>query len=902
MDALPDLDRIYLKKSFASFKMEEDKSIKENLDVFLKLVDDLASLDINYSDEDQAVQFLSSLPKQFDSLVHTLSNGKETLTLLEVTSSAYAMEVEQIVTPFEVSAEKGGKIDYDKLIVKFGCKKLDESLIDRIHRLTGRKPHVFLSRGVFFAHRDFNLILDAYERGEKFYLYTGRGPSSEALHLGHLIPFMFTKYLQEAFKVPVVIQLTDDEKFLWNKEMTVEESERLARENAKDIIACGFDITKTFIFSDFGYASCAFKKNIAKISKCVTHNKAVSIFGFKGEDHIGKIGFPPVQAAPSFPSSFPHLFPGMDKLRCLIPCAIDQDPYFRMTRDVSERLDYSKPALIESSFFPSLEGQNGKMSASKPNSAIYVTDTPKVIKNKINNAFSGGRKTKELQNDLGADLEVDIPFKYLNFFLEDDSELEHIKKVYGDGKLKTGVDGMETGAVKKRLAEVLIEIVERHRRARAAVTEEMVDAFMSSQIRRRLITGARFLFSFLRCAMEVDKNGEIAPESSEQVVNPWEVSAKDGGKIDYDKLIDQFGCQRLDESLIDRVQRLTSRQPHVFLRRGVFFAHRDFNEILDAYEKGDKFYLYTGRGPSSEALHLGHLIPFMFTKYLQEAFKVPLVIQLTDDEKCIWKNLTVEESQRLARENAKDIIACGFDITKTFIFSDFDYVGGSFYKNMVKVAKCVTLNKATGIFGFSGEDNIGKLSFPPVQAVPSFPSSFPHLFPGKDNLRCLIPCAIDQDPYFRMTRDVAPRLGYSKPALIESTFFPALQGENGKMSASDPNSAIYVTDTAKEIKTKINSYAFSGGQNSIDNQRALGANLEVDISVKYLSFFLEDDTELEHIKKEYGKGGMLTRDVKNRLTEVLTEIVERHRRARAAVTEEMVDAFMAVRPLPNMFE
>lgn len=63
-------------------------------------------------------------------------------------------------------------------------------------------------------------------------------------------------------------------------------------------------------------------------------------------------------------------------------------------------------------------------------------------------------------------------------------------------------------------------------------------------------------------------------------------------------------------------------------------------------------------------------------RYLQDAFKVPLVIQLTDDEKCMWKNLTVEESKRLARENAKDIIACGFDITRTFIFSDFSYVGG----------------------------------------------------------------------------------------------------------------------------------------------------------------------------------------------------------------------------------
>ena len=156
---------------------------------------------------------------------------------------------------------------------------------------------------------------------------------------------------------------------------------------------------------------------------------------------------------------------------------------------------------------------------------------------------------------------------------------------------------------------------------------------------------------------------------------------------------------------------------HPFLRRGIFFAHRDLAEVLDAYEKGQGFYLYTGRvrctsdvssqtpsfvydlelqglrnrvwsvagptalpcskprrssanaeardlcqhrtldvqqlvttpsvpdaaclwlrqGPSSDALHLGHLIPFMFTKWLQSAFKVPLVVQLTDDEKCLWR-------------------------------------------------------------------------------------------------------------------------------------------------------------------------------------------------------------------------------------------------------------------------
>ena len=53
---------------------------------------------------------------------------------------------------------------------------------------------------------------------------------------------------------------------------------------------------------------------------------------------------------------------------------------------------------------------------------------------------------------------------------------------------------------------------------------------------------------------------------------------------------------------------------------------------------------------------------------------MPLVIQMTDDEKFLWKDLQLEEAHRLAYENAKDIIACGFDSRKTFIFSDLDYM------------------------------------------------------------------------------------------------------------------------------------------------------------------------------------------------------------------------------------
>lgn len=60
-----------------------------------------------------------------------------------------------------------------------------------------------------------------------------------------------------------------------------------------------------------------------------------------------------------------------------------------------------------------------------------------------------------------------------------------------------------------------------------------------------------------------------------------------------------------------------------------------------------------------------------------------------------------------------------------------------------------------------------------------------------------------QDPYFRMTRDVAPRLGYKKPALIHSKFFPALQGSKTKMSSSSASTTIMVSDTPKDISNKV---------------------------------------------------------------------------------------------------
>lgn len=390
-------------------------------------------------------------------------------------------------------------------------------------------------------------------------------------------------------------------------------------------------------------------------------------------------------------------------------------------------------------------------------------------------------------------------------------------------------------------------------------------------------------------------NGAAAEQDgSRQVVDPWTVESDK--EIDYDKLIRNFGCYRIEEGMIPRIERLTGRKAHRFLRRGTFFSHRDLKQVLDLYESGTKFYLYTGRGPSSEALHLGHMVPFHFTKWMQEAFDVPLVIQLTDDEKFLFKDGDLEHFHALAYENAKDVVACGFDPAKTFMFTDLDYIS-TMYPNILKIQKCVTFNAARGIFGFTDSDNIGRQAFPAVQAAPAFPTTFPVPLKGSRDMQCLIPCAIDQDAYFRMTRDVAPRLGFKKPALIHAKFFPPLQGNKGKMSASNENSAIYMTDTPKQIKNKINKHAISGGGETLEEQRANGADLSVDVPYAYLGFFMEDDERYAQIGRDYASGAMLTGEVKKELIGILTEMVTEHQTRRAAVDDAVLQQFMSVRPL-----
>jgi len=349
--------------------------------------------------------------------------------------------------------------------------------------------------------------------------------------------------------------------------------------------------------------------------------------------------------------------------------------------------------------------------------------------------------------------------------------------------------------------------------------------------------------------------------ADEFIVTPWHVE----GDIDYDKLIEKFGTQKISPELLEKIKNMTN-EDHFMLRRGIFFSHREMNRILEDYEKGIEF------------SHIGHLVPWVFAKWLQDKFDVNLYFQLTDDEKFYSKtNLTLEETSKFAYENALDFIALGFNPEKTKIIINTKNIQ-TLYPIAAQVAKKINFSNTKAIFGFTNETNIGMIFYTSLQSAPCFIEDKP----------VLIPLGVDQDPHFRLTRDIAQKIGKQKPALIHNIMIPALTGPGGKMSASDEKGTIYTTDTPDVVKKKINKFAFSGGQPDIEQHRKLGGNPDIDVSYQYLRIFFEpDDSKLKKIYEDYKSGKLLSGELKAILIEKINEFLKIHQEKREKAKQQI---------------
>lgn len=340
------------------------------------------------------------------------------------------------LTPWEVS----GKIDYDHVVDQFGTTLLDKSTLSKMESTTGRL-HYMLRRGVFYSHRDMDSILDHHDNGGRFVLYTGRGPSGP-VHLGHLIPWMFTKHLQDTYGCKLLFQFTDDEKMLIRDDFDAETTSHWVYENALDLMALGFKPEKTEFIVNMKHTSKLFPIAL-KIAKKITGSTMRSVFGFNDESNLGVMFFPSMQAAPCFLESDRTGEP----VPCLIPAGIDQDPYWRLTRDIAKKLGYPKPAQIHGRMLPGLTG-NAKMSSSRPETAIYMTDVPALVEWKLRSAVTPSDR-------------VDCPVFLLHYYLltESDEEMEELRR-------ECRVNCMSCDECKMETAAVVNKFLKKHQRRR----------------------------------------------------------------------------------------------------------------------------------------------------------------------------------------------------------------------------------------------------------------------------------------------------------------------------------------------------------------------------------------------------------------------------------------------------
>jgi len=360
-------------------------------------------------------------------------------------------------------------------------------------------------------------------------------------------------------------------------------------------------------------------------------------------------------------------------------------------------------------------------------------------------------------------------------------------------------------------------------------------------------------------------------------LTPWEVK----GQVDYESLVKEFGTSLISEKIIKRLGNM-----HPLIRRGLYFSHRDFDKWLTDFDEGKKVSVITGRGPS-EKMTIGHLVPFLVARSLQNEFNCEVFIPISDDEKFFVKpDLSFQKSIEYSEDNIIDLIALGFKSEKTTIYEDFIYT--DIYKYASQVAKKINYSTAKAVFGLKPENNVGWSFYPAMQAAHIL---FPQFY--REKHRVVVPVGIDQDPFIRLTRDVAESFNFEKPAALHAKFLPSLHG-GSKMSASE-GGVIFLTDTPEDVAIKIKKYAFSGGQATIKEHREKGGNPDIDVSFQYLKYLFEpDDKKLADIELKYRHGELLTGEIKDILIEKINIFLKRHQQERERAKKQ-IDKFLIKR-------
>lgn len=351
--------------------------------------------------------------------------------------------------------------NYDQLCKDFGIAKFTKM----VSELPEAPP--YMRRGGVFGHKDFERILKAIKEKKDFVMMTGLMPSGR-FHFGHKLVADQIIYYQK-LGAECFVTAADLEAYL-TRDVPIEQARKIAiEEYLTNYIALGLKPEKThFYFQTEGKQE---YMNLSKfVAKKTTFNEIRAIYGNVSPS---KIVAALTQVADIL---HPQLKEFGGPRPTIVPVGADQLPHINLTRDIAARMQADYKFILPSATFhilgPGLQG--GKMSSSVPESAIFLSDPPKVVEKKIKKyAFSGGQSTIEEHRKLGGNPDIDVSFQWLKLlFEEDDGKLKEIEEDYRSGKLLSG-------ELKQILIEKVNKFLTEHGKRREKA-KKMVDKFLES--------------------------------------------------------------------------------------------------------------------------------------------------------------------------------------------------------------------------------------------------------------------------------------------------------------------------------------------------------------------------------------------------------------------------------------
>ncbi|MBI4153895.1 tryptophan--tRNA ligase, partial [Candidatus Woesearchaeota archaeon] len=242
-------------------------------------------------------------------------------------------------------------------------------------------------------------------------------------------------------------------------------------------------------------------------------------------------------------------------------------------------------------------------------------------------------------------------------------------------------------------------------------------------------------------------------------------------------------------------------------------------------------------------------------------------IAISNDETYVFKKTdNLDKVTKRAHEViVPTLIALGLKPKRTHIFISTE--DPRVYELAVKLSTKFTMSTINATFGFTHETNPGAVFYSVVQVAHIL---FPQLRAFGGPRPTVVPVGIDQDPYMRIARDAAEKIGLVKPSSTYNKFMWGLKEPGGKMSGSKPETAIFLTDTPEQARKKIMG-AFSGGAASLAEHKKHGGNPDMDVACHYLYYMFEtSDKKVNEIIENFRTGKLSSGDVKSILADKVT--------------------------------